>query len=57
MIEEKEVRIHMNKERILQHTVKQTIIDKRDKRESKSNWISMNMNTIKWHAGVNVLKK
>lgn len=57
MIEEIEVRIHMNKERILQHTVKQTIIDKRDKRESKSNWISMNMNTIKWHAGVNVLKK
>ena len=38
---------------MLQHRIKQTM---KDQRESKWNWISMNMKTIKWHASVNVMK-
>lgn len=38
---------------MLQHRIKQTM---KDQRESKRNWISMNVKTIKWHASVNVMK-
>lgn len=55
-VTEIEGRIYTNKKRVLQHRTcrnKQTMTNIR---ESKWNWINMNMNTIKWNTNVTDIK-